>query len=212
VGVVLCLILSGCAQKVWTKPDATQQDFATDSYACERDARQSGYFGGGIAGAINMEQFADRCMVAHGWRLENGATSPAQKQNATNLKAVSDQRISCVTMVRQEPKFTPIKSHFSNLKTGEFTMSDLVDQRIPTGAESALIVQYSDETLPCINKFLSEVSVLSPELSTIFHKERADVNSLYVQLASRHLTWGQAAQKQQEIIEDVKDKLRSTPL
>lgn len=59
--------LTGCAQIVWNKPGATQQDFQRDSYQCERDARQSGYFGGGLAGAINFREFQQRCMMAAGW-------------------------------------------------------------------------------------------------------------------------------------------------
>ena len=52
---------------VWVKPGASQQDYATDSYNCERDMRQSGYFGTGIIGALNADDFASRCMIAHGW-------------------------------------------------------------------------------------------------------------------------------------------------
>jgi hypothetical protein len=73
-GVLAIVALTGCAQKVWNKPGATQQDFQTDSYACEKDARQSGYFGGGLAGAINFQGFEARCMNAHGWYLEQQAT------------------------------------------------------------------------------------------------------------------------------------------
>jgi len=58
--------IAGCAT-VWEKPGATQADFNKDSYECERDARQSGYYGTGLAGAINMQNFADRCMIARGW-------------------------------------------------------------------------------------------------------------------------------------------------
>ena len=66
------LILCGCATpRVWNKPGATQSDFASDSYSCEKDSRQSGYFGTGIAGALNMQSFFDKCMVAHGWSLSS---------------------------------------------------------------------------------------------------------------------------------------------
>lgn len=64
--------LTGCASPmVWNKYGATQQDYQTDSYACEKDARQSGYFGGGFQGAINMRDFFKHCMVAHGWTLQH---------------------------------------------------------------------------------------------------------------------------------------------
>ncbi len=66
VGLTLC----GCATNVWNKPGATQQDYATDSYNCEKDMRQSGYYGSGILGAINAKNFEERCMFAHGWTLQ----------------------------------------------------------------------------------------------------------------------------------------------
>lgn len=64
--------LAGCASPMmWNKYGATQTDYQQDSYVCEKDARQSGYFGGGITGAINMREFFKHCMVAHGWSLQN---------------------------------------------------------------------------------------------------------------------------------------------
>lgn len=66
--VWLALFLSGCASYSWNKPGFTKQEFSKDSYECERDARQSGYFGEGIALTINMRNFMDRCMIARGYQ------------------------------------------------------------------------------------------------------------------------------------------------
>jgi hypothetical protein len=72
---------AACAPTVWVRSGASQQDFVTDRYVCERDARQSGYFGGGIVGALNMQDFWRECMLAHGWRPQaapsTAAASPA---------------------------------------------------------------------------------------------------------------------------------------
>ena len=60
---ILCLVmLAGCTV-VWDKPGATQQDYAKDSYDCERDVRMSG----GVPGSLGAESFAEHCMEAHGW-------------------------------------------------------------------------------------------------------------------------------------------------
>jgi hypothetical protein len=67
LGVVVLLLFAGCARFVWVKPGAGQQDFQRDAYECERDMRQSGYFGTGVAAAINAQNFQERCMVARGW-------------------------------------------------------------------------------------------------------------------------------------------------
>jgi hypothetical protein len=77
-------ILSGCASPTWDKPGATQQDFAQDSYACEKDMRQSGYYGGGIIGVINANGFEDRCMVAHGWTQVSASTAPSRPEEFAN--------------------------------------------------------------------------------------------------------------------------------
>jgi hypothetical protein len=63
--------LSGCVH-TWDKPGATAHDFNVDEYACERDVRQSNYFGGGIAGAINMQTFFDKCMTSKDWVVHPG--------------------------------------------------------------------------------------------------------------------------------------------
>jgi hypothetical protein len=63
--------LASCATTGWDKPGATQQDYATDSYNCEKDMRQGGYYGSGLFGALNAQSFEDRCMVAHGWRARS---------------------------------------------------------------------------------------------------------------------------------------------
>jgi hypothetical protein len=70
--LALCLGVSACAQRVWNKPGATQQDFATDSYACERDARQSGYFGGGL---VTYERLPEVFRTAVIWDSSNARTT-----------------------------------------------------------------------------------------------------------------------------------------
>ena len=65
--LVAAVLQAGCARVVYRHPEYTPQRWARDSYECERDARQSGYFGGGIAGAMEMQGFYDRCLAARGW-------------------------------------------------------------------------------------------------------------------------------------------------
>ena len=75
--VLAVLLTTSCAeQAVWVKPGATEQEFAQDSYECERDMRQSGYFGTGIYAPIAAQQFGERCMVARGWSKQPVAAAP----------------------------------------------------------------------------------------------------------------------------------------
>lgn len=81
LGVAALVLLSACAPMIWDKKGATQQDYNQDHYACEKDARQSGYFGTGIVGAINIRDFFQECMVAHGWTLRGQASSESSPSN-----------------------------------------------------------------------------------------------------------------------------------
>ncbi len=68
------VILSGCATRtVWVHPEYTPEKWKKDSYECEKDARQSGYFGGGITGLINMQNFFNRCLESKGWTRQQEA-------------------------------------------------------------------------------------------------------------------------------------------
>jgi len=77
VGVIACLgfALAGCAKPmIWDKAGATQQEFNKDSYECERDMRQSGYYGqcGLVIQAMHQcsyQVFYQHCMVARGYTL-----------------------------------------------------------------------------------------------------------------------------------------------
>lgn len=75
------LLLSACTT-YWAMPGATQSDLTRDSYECERDARQSGYFNNGF----ELIAFAQRCMMARGWMkvsaptAEKHADGPSQEE------------------------------------------------------------------------------------------------------------------------------------
>jgi hypothetical protein len=58
--------LAGCSL-CWTKPGFTQAEWNRDRYECERDVRQSSYYGGGIIGGYNMQEFFNECLVARGY-------------------------------------------------------------------------------------------------------------------------------------------------
>ena len=96
--VALCL--AGCAPtRVWVKPGATQADFNTDEYSCEKDARQSGYFGTGFVGVANMQGFYSRCMVAHGWHFQQTSATttmpPAATISSQTRAGEEDRLIQC---------------------------------------------------------------------------------------------------------------------
>ena len=216
---VLTLGLSACAApKVWNKAGATQQDYATDSYMCEKDSRQSGYFGGGVIGALNMQDFDNRCMVAHGWYLSNQSVptqanpTADQPKLAGQLKSAIEQRKSCTRGVRDEQVNAPLLSHFSDIDSGRFSMRQLADQQVATQVEGELLVRYFDETASCTDQFTASATRLVPAIGPIIVNEKSDIQAVALSLIRRQLTWGEAAQKQQDIQDAATAKLRAIRL
>jgi hypothetical protein len=64
------LLVSGCVQHRWTHPNFNEQSWKKDTYECERDMRQSAYFGGGILGSVRAQEFGERCLEARGYTKE----------------------------------------------------------------------------------------------------------------------------------------------
>lgn len=86
VGLVAC-----APQYKWYKSGATQADFRKDAYECERDMRQSGYFGTGIVGAMNAQNFGERCMESRGWEKRQESSSSAKPFHVNNNPLVECQ-------------------------------------------------------------------------------------------------------------------------
>jgi hypothetical protein len=74
LAVFWLLVLSACggngslfdAPRTYTKPGATQQEFVTANYECQRDLRQAGY-DSFFHATFGENQIYVQCMNAHGW-------------------------------------------------------------------------------------------------------------------------------------------------
>lgn len=89
---------------MWARPGATEADYNRDSYSCERDSRQSGYYGTGLVGALNMQDFFNRCMVAQGYtRVQQDSSPPTA---ALSNPPTSDQECLARYGVKCPPYIT----------------------------------------------------------------------------------------------------------
>jgi hypothetical protein len=126
------LLLAGCARFIWVKAGASQQDFQRDAYECERDMRQSGYFGSGILGGIEAQNFQERCMVARDWskqRADGGASSERRSGSASSEVRSQFQK-QVAQMEQQIPRPFPCDPGYQAFPSGY-----VVD--IPEWAEAA---------------------------------------------------------------------------
>ncbi len=87
---------AGCAPMMWDRPGATQADFNRDNYACERDARQSGYYGAGLTGTVNMQDFFRRRMEAQGHALRSSATNSSTPTGSSENSSLPQNDAECL--------------------------------------------------------------------------------------------------------------------
>ena len=67
LAILTAILLTGCAEKRWSKPDATLEDFNRDSHACVLEARRGVYIGT----PINKRHYRG-CMRGRGYRQAEG--------------------------------------------------------------------------------------------------------------------------------------------
>ena len=94
-------LLVSCAQMVWIKPGAGQNEFAQARYECLQNSQQQrstatynnsgGYVspmassqGYATSGAVTNEQLFGACMNAKGWYLEAETSNSTNQQSASN--------------------------------------------------------------------------------------------------------------------------------
>ena len=73
--VMVPILLIACG--TWVKPEATQQDFASDKYQCLQESQQqrgyataNQYGGSAFSGSTTNGGLFGSCMNAHGWYLQ----------------------------------------------------------------------------------------------------------------------------------------------
>ncbi len=104
VGVLIAFAcsLTGCATVYWTKSGFNQADWDRDRYECERDMRQSGYYGNDLAAVLSgntPEGFFERCLQAKGYYKTQATYQTEMPSRAT--PGSSENRV-CANADRSE--------------------------------------------------------------------------------------------------------------
>lgn len=205
MGILILIILGGCAQNVWVKPGANQESFRADNYGCERDSRQSGGFGTGLVGAIEAQAFFNRCMTARGWSLQERTQAEASASiNRDSIQSAVQTRRNCISDVRQQSRLQIIQNRLSDLSTGRFTFNQMSSNDVPTPSESSLILFYVTEVNFCTERFFSTVeAIMTPQQLANLRTQRAAFEALLAQLARRQISWGHYATRSNQILDNV---------
>ena len=222
--VLMLLFMGACATHQWAPgPGLSAGDFEPAKARCSLMARHSGsgfvaygspnYVAGAALGhaigeSVRTQQDFNDCMVAGGWRIADGQTTAAQIGAKAQLAQAKDERIACIGAIRTKPDFELLLPHFSDINTGDFTMAQLTDARVPTPAEGHLVSSYVDEANPCVSRSIEATSQVVPASGAILRQAKSSNEATMVLLVQRKLTWGEAAQRQKQAQEEAGTQLR----
>ncbi|MBO1077277.1 hypothetical protein [Roseomonas marmotae] len=207
---VLMTALTGCAQNVWVKPGGNPQAFEAEKYACERDARQSGGFGGGLVGAMEFQAFFNRCMGSKGWALQNKEQAEAQiaSQNSS-LSMAQSQHKSCVANLRAEPRFTTISGRLADMNAGKFTFAQMASADVPSPTEAVVLADYFTASEGC---WAPMQAVLFPMVSEqqrqLMLQRRSDGDAVNAQLVRRQISYGDWATRSNQLTDATKARFQ----
>ncbi len=233
--VAIASVLVGCAQTVWVRPGATQSDFACDRATCDYQSEMgtpssSRYDGrgnmndaiadgivSGIADGIRKGTLMNKCMVANGWTLQKvepvtDQTIASQNYKKVELAGLRDRRIACTGEIRNKPTYTALRPHFSEIKSGAFTMVQLTDESLPTVNQSPLLANYWDEGKICVTAMIEGLAVVAPSWVPNFQQLVAENEQVMILMAKRQITWGEGARRQKAIAEATNAKLNLTKI
>jgi hypothetical protein len=229
IAATACLTLASCAQPtLWVKPGASQADYNTDSYSCEKDARQSGYFGNGIPGAVNFRDFMNRCMFAHGWSIQGSPNVTAQMNTQEPPQQTPDEYKATLLKMNSDCKkeleikdLDAIRDKVELLKSasdGPTPFEILSNKNYPSTKEKAAISLWAKmrdscnkriadykETIPLSNGSTKESRMMQ---NSILNSALAKISSLSVQLYDGKLTYGEFAKQRMDAINDSMDAQR----
>jgi hypothetical protein len=210
--VMMMIGLVGCAPSQWAPgQNGTSGAFEQTKAQCSLAARHGGggfaaagsrnfvigaAAGYGIGEAIRTQADFSDCMKANGWVPETSETVTARNVHMEQVKGLAEQQVNCTMQVRSNPHYAALVGHFSDARSGEFTMAQLTDEHLPTATEATELAAYWDEEKACSAAMTAALAPLEPRLA-VLRRELSDANEANViLLVKRQILWGEASQRQ----------------
>ena len=217
----LSLFLAGCSHNWAPRPGVDAATFERTKAQCSIMARHGGSgfaaagsvkfvvaaeVGNAIGEAFRAQADFNDCMVASGWQV---ADKPSEHQ-AAQLQTVKQQLIDtvtrrkeCVNAIRSSGRYDILLPHLGGLSINPYTMSQLANESIPSPAESALMASYADDTDRCIEAWLAAAKPIHPLIAKAYEESWTGSQAVTLLLVKRQITWGEYAQRQQGISQNL---------
>lgn len=212
------VLAAGCAQPVWVKPGASQNDFAGDRYACMQDSQQRvggavvNQFGGSATNTVvtNGNLFGS-CMNAKGWYLTRPSTPQTQNPTAgatpsnapapsplaeVDREASRQAEATCV-----DPALQALWAK-SPCKVEGITLAHLADTSYATDAQRDALVlarqKYNDRIATASRAYRSMGGARGAAFAQLLDDNSARLEKAALAAYSGKMTWGEYNQARKD--------------
>ncbi len=208
ISLVTVISLAGCAQQLWVKPGASQNDFASDRYACLQESQQQGssarvnaYGGAAESGSYTNQGLFISCMTAKGWAMQDAKA--AQEQTAITQSNVNEQ------MNEFNQKYDEIcsNSQYAPLfaktpcKATDVTFEQLTDSTKITPEQKPLLTKYRtsiDKLTKEKNAYLRTNGESFSRLADYNDEVQPEIDKYNLDLYNGLITWGEYNQRRKD--------------
>ncbi len=220
--IVGVLTITGCAQNLWVKANAGQDEFERDRYSCLQQAQQrvgaaqvNAYGGSAVNTVATNDMLFSTCMGSKGWSLQNKEVVQAQaaQNQARNddLKRQNDQVVAnAVAMCNKDE----LKEYYKKTacRAPDVSFEQIADTtKITTAQKAALVKQREEVALiekeqDAIERQRGEAGLKVISVVTNFWRPENEKNNL--DLYNGKITWGDYNKRRKEIYVETQNKLR----
>lgn len=198
--LLLCCGLTACSESAWYRPDGSRANIVADRYFCERDFRQSHYFGRGIVFAMNAGEFFGRCMNAKGWeRRKKSEADSMTAERATRLQNAASAHHSCTAQFRASPRYAIILKYLPDPETGHFSFMQMSSNTRPASAETQALIDYFSATGTCRQDFIDTIRpyISEDQMDVVeLGRNQSEINA--AQLTRGEITFGEWASRENQ--------------
>lgn len=221
LGVVV-LAITGCAQNLWVKPNASQVDFERDRYVCLQQSQQrvgsaqvNAYGGSAVNTVATNDMLFSTCMGSKGWSLQNKEAVMAQAaQNQVKneeLKRQNDQIIANAMAMCNKDE---LKEYYKKTacRAPDISFEQIADTTKITEAQKTALVKQRQEVAmiereqDALQRQRGEPGLKIISISNNFLRPENEKNNL--DLYNGKITWGEYNKRRKEIYIESQNKFR----
>lgn len=127
-----------------------------------------------------------------------------------SLRAANEQAAACVAQVNANPAFAELERHRPAADIHQATLSQLTDQTFATSHEVDLISERRGPVIVCQKPFVDVYMAQAPALGIVWMERFSRADADVLQLAQRHISWGEYVTRSKNLADDTRLKLVAT--